>query len=180
MGATTAELLSAISSPCVDVKFDNVDKAIADARAFDKKVLCDMPQQCLSTSVRVDAFIPKMIWPLLAMYGKTSCLHENIYLQQTAPLTNISRFHRWHGRWPQRCARCKRTRQARLCARRAISTRLKTEGGSFAASFIQAVTSLNPTLRYEEGNAVVTTNVINRTLIPTPQQFARKSLLNLT
>jgi hypothetical protein len=75
MGATTAELLSAISSPCVDVKFDNVDKAIADARAFDKKV-CDMPQQCLPTSVWVNAFIPKMLWPLLAMYDTTSCSHE--------------------------------------------------------------------------------------------------------
>jgi hypothetical protein len=38
MGTTAQELLSNMNSPCVDVKFPNTDKALADARAFDRKV----------------------------------------------------------------------------------------------------------------------------------------------
>lgn len=54
MGATTAELISAINSPCVDVMVDDVSKAIADARAFDKKVrayfLCSQQNASIAVS----------------------------------------------------------------------------------------------------------------------------------
>jgi hypothetical protein len=38
MGTTAQELLSNMNSPCVDVKFPDTEKALADARAYDAKV----------------------------------------------------------------------------------------------------------------------------------------------